>query len=76
MMHEKPKSTMGALDRLLVMIGVKQALPHEEGPTKAVKCDLCRSDEHGPACVRSCPMGAAMRVSPEEYFRRVGVGVL
>lgn len=76
MMHEKPKSNVGAMDRLLIMIGVKPAPPQEEGPTKAVKCDLCRADDHGPACVRSCPTGAAMRVSPEEYFKRVGVGAL
>lgn len=76
MMHEKLKTQVGALDRLLIMIGVKAPPAHEEGPTKAVKCDLCRGDDHGPACVRSCPTGAAMRVSPEEYFTRVGVGAL
>ena len=33
----------------------------------AVKCDLCEGLAGGPACVRSCPTGAAIRVSPE-YF--------
>ena len=36
----------------------------------AVKCDLCQDVEGGPACVRSCPTGAAIRVSPD-YFRQV-----
>lgn len=35
--------------------------------TKAVKCDLCREIDGGPACVRSCPTGAAIRLTPEEY---------
>ena len=30
----------------------------------AVKCDLCADYNDGPACVRSCPTGAAMRVDP------------
>ncbi len=35
--------------------------------TVAVKCDLCRDIKGGPACVRSCPTGAAIRLTPEEY---------
>ncbi|MGA1191654.1 MAG: cyclic nucleotide-binding domain-containing protein [Bdellovibrionota bacterium] len=34
------------------------------GGAKAGKCDMCRSLEGGPACVRACPTGAAMRVNP------------
>jgi len=44
---------------------------------KAVKCDMCKEVAAGPACVRSCPTGAALRVSPEdflEYARRNKVG--
>jgi CRP-like cAMP-binding protein/Fe-S-cluster-containing hydrogenase component 2/thioredoxin reductase len=33
---------------------------------KAVKCDMCKDIAGGPACVRSCPTGAALRISPEE----------
>ena len=33
---------------------------------KAVKCDMCKGIAGGPACVRSCPTGAAIRISPEE----------
>ena len=36
---------------------------------KAVKCDMCKDLPGGPACVRACPTGAAMRVSPEEFFQ-------
>ena len=36
------------------------------GEKKAVKCDMCKGIAGGPACVRSCPTGAAIRISPEE----------
>lgn len=34
----------------------------------AVKCDMCRDLSGGPACVRACPTGAAIRVSPEDFM--------
>ncbi len=37
-------------------------------PKKAIKCDMCSGIEGGPACVRACPTGAAIRVSPEEFL--------
>ena len=36
-------------------------------PKKAVKCDMCKGLEGGAACVRACPTGAAIRVSPEQF---------
>ncbi|MGQ0585864.1 MAG: cyclic nucleotide-binding domain-containing protein [Gammaproteobacteria bacterium] len=36
---------------------------------KAAKCDMCKDLPGGPACVRACPTGAAVRVSPEEFLR-------
>ena len=39
-----------------------------EQPKKAIKCDMCSGIEGGPACVRACPTGAAIRVSPEGFL--------
>jgi Fe-S-cluster-containing hydrogenase component 2 len=35
---------------------------------RAVKCDMCKGIEGGASCVRACPTGAALRVSPEEFM--------
>ena len=40
----------------------------KDAPKKAVKCDMCKDLAGGPACVRACPTGAAIRVSPEEFI--------
>ena len=43
----------------------------EQGTAKAklaIKCDMCLGIEGGPACVRACPTGAAIRVSPEKFL--------
>ncbi len=37
-------------------------------PKVAVKCDMCSGIDGGPACVRACPTGAAIRVSPEAFL--------
>ncbi len=72
MMHQKPKT--GALGRLLGLIGLASAETTSDAqPTTAVKCDLCRNDSAGPACVRSCPTGAALRVNPAEFFDQIKV---
>ncbi|MGZ3250324.1 MAG: cyclic nucleotide-binding domain-containing protein [Croceibacterium sp.] len=34
----------------------------------AIKCDMCSGIEGGPACVRACPTGAAIRVGPEKFL--------
>ncbi|MCW3837379.1 cyclic nucleotide-binding domain-containing protein [Sphingomonas canadensis] len=39
-----------------------------EAPKKAIKCDMCAGIKGGPACVRACPTGAAIRVAPEEFL--------
>ncbi len=39
-----------------------------ETPKKAIKCDMCTGQSGGPACVRACPTGAAIRVSPEQFL--------
>jgi Fe-S-cluster-containing dehydrogenase component len=46
------------------------ARPPDGGPGEyaelAVKCDLCRGFEEGPACVQACPTAAILRVNPAE----------
>ena len=37
-------------------------------PKLAIKCDMCSGIEGGPACVRACPTGAAIRVAPEKFL--------
>ncbi len=39
-----------------------------EAAKKAIKCDMCSGIEGGPACVRACPTGAAIRVAPEGFL--------
>lgn len=34
---------------------------------KAMKCDACISVPTGPACVKACPTGAAMRIGPDQF---------
>ncbi len=67
MTHEKDKS----LD-VLAWLGFRK---RKEGPAKAAKCDMCSSLSAGPACVRACPTGAAVRINPNELsnlMRRKG----
>ena len=50
----------------------------KEGVAKAklaIKCDMCSGIDGGPACVRACPTGAALRVSPAEFVEFVSTGV-
>jgi thioredoxin reductase/Fe-S-cluster-containing hydrogenase component 2/CRP-like cAMP-binding protein len=53
---------------LLAMLGLKKK---EKGPAKAAKCDMCHDLDGGPACVRACPTGAAMRVNPSKLIQIV-----
>jgi CRP-like cAMP-binding protein/Fe-S-cluster-containing hydrogenase component 2/thioredoxin reductase len=46
----------------------KNAKPGVEKPKKAIKCDMCSGIAGGPACVRACPTGAAIRVAPEQLL--------
>jgi len=46
----------------------KHADPKVEKPKKAIKCDMCAGIAGGPACVRACPTGAAIRVAPDEFL--------
>jgi len=48
--------------------GLEPHVADRELPKKAVKCDMCKGLDGGAACVRACPTGAAIRVSPERFL--------
>jgi Fe-S-cluster-containing hydrogenase component 2 len=72
-----PKAPLGVFGWLLSLFGGDTATAahapsaEDAGRTVAVKCDLCREIHGGPACVRSCPTGAAIRLEPGEYQQRL-----
>ena len=49
-----------------------EGLKKRTGSKHAVKCDLCKDQQGGPACVRACPTGAAVRVAPKEFLEMTG----
>ncbi|MDQ3283122.1 MAG: cyclic nucleotide-binding domain-containing protein [Acidobacteriota bacterium] len=63
MVHKEPKKTLFSWVTALFTKEKKS----EAEQTVAVKCDLCRGISGGPACVRGCPTGAAIRLTPDEY---------
>lgn len=44
-----------------------EGMKHRHGSAHAVKCDMCKGLA-GPACVRACPTGAAIRVNPATFI--------
>jgi thioredoxin reductase/Fe-S-cluster-containing hydrogenase component 2/CRP-like cAMP-binding protein len=38
---------------------------------RAMKCDACINEKSGPACVNSCPTGAAIRIGPERFIELI-----
>jgi Fe-S-cluster-containing hydrogenase component 2/thioredoxin reductase/CRP-like cAMP-binding protein len=75
MVYDAPKKP-GLLSWLLFASGsgpgeepdYKPAAAAKEKGKKAVKCDACVGIDGGPACVRSCPTGAAIRIGPERFI--------
>lgn len=54
--------------------GPGEHLTDEHGPNeqkRAYKCDACMNQANGPACVRACPTGAAIRLSPDEFVELI-----
>jgi Fe-S-cluster-containing hydrogenase component 2/CRP-like cAMP-binding protein len=49
---------------------------HDHGgkAKRAVKCDMCKGIDGGASCVRACPTGAALRVSPEDFMSVARLG--
>ena len=70
---DKPPKRGGGWSWLLFGLGAapgaRQADYDASVQKKAVKCDLCMDLKGGPACVRACPTGAAIRISPEAFFK-------
>jgi CRP-like cAMP-binding protein/thioredoxin reductase/Fe-S-cluster-containing hydrogenase component 2 len=52
--------------------GMEPKVKSKDIPKKAVKCDMCKDLPGGAACVRACPTGAAIRVSPEQFLNYAG----
>ena len=52
--------------------GMEPKSKAKDVPKKAVKCDMCKDVKGGAACVRACPTGAAIRVSPEQFLNYAG----
>nr|WP_232308163.1 cyclic nucleotide-binding domain-containing protein [Tsuneonella dongtanensis] len=79
-MDAKPPKKPGLLSWLMLGIGPgpgeasyawrkkKAEQSGKETPKVAIKCDMCSGIEGGPACVRACPTGAAIRVGPEKFL--------
>ena len=55
--------------------GLEPHVKDKDAPKKAVKCDMCKDIPGGAACVQACPTGAAMRVSPRQFFGVAKEGV-
>jgi Fe-S-cluster-containing hydrogenase component 2 len=78
-MEAEPPKKPGLLSWMLLGLGPgpgepgkkwsnKHADKKAEKAKKAIKCDMCSGISGGPACVRACPTGAAIRVSPEHFL--------
>jgi Fe-S-cluster-containing hydrogenase component 2/thioredoxin reductase len=75
----KPPGKPGLLSWILLGAGPgpgqdKTAKAGKDEQKKAVKCDMCKDIAGGPACVRACPTGAALRLAPAEFVDLVDRG--
>lgn len=70
---EEPRSVW---DWLKAALRFEKAGSPGSGSAFPVKCDLCRGLKGGPACSRSCPTGAVLRLTPAEYNRKIEALVL
>lgn len=66
--RSKPSLSLWLLLGIGTEPGLEQQSKDKNIPKKAVKCDMCKDLSSGPACVRACPTGAAMRIEPEKFL--------
>ena len=75
-MAPRQQEKTGLLSWLLLGLGSAPGEPQSEQARKAakeasgtvaVKCDGCMELAGGPACVRACPTGAAIRIGPDRF---------
>jgi Fe-S-cluster-containing hydrogenase component 2 len=69
MVHEEPRRS--AWDWFKNAIGAGTVEEVQTRRSFPVKCDLCRDLKGGPACVRGCPTGAVLRLTPGEYNKTI-----
>jgi len=74
-MHDRNPKSKSLFSRFSLLDFFNKSREDEASSEKlAVKCNLCAGfDDY--ACVRGCPVGAAMRVNPVEQFRRTDLHV-
>ncbi|MFO0415757.1 MAG: cyclic nucleotide-binding domain-containing protein, partial [Pseudomonadota bacterium] len=63
LVHDHPPRRWSLWSWLTGGAGAAQAEAAAAEVAKAAKCDMCHELAGGPACVRACPTGAAMRVN-------------
>ncbi len=76
-MHDRDPKPAGLLPKLLSLFDMYTENKSAEIQPReriAVKCDLCAGYKDY-ACVRGCPVGAAMRVDPVKQFQRADLHV-
>jgi CRP-like cAMP-binding protein/thioredoxin reductase/Fe-S-cluster-containing hydrogenase component 2 len=66
--RSKPSLSLWMLLGIGTEPGLEKPSKDKNIPKKAVKCDMCKELSSGPACVRACPTGAAMRIEPEKFL--------
>ncbi len=66
-----PEEKLSPFEWVKAAVGMPVAEKKESSRSIAVKCDLCHGLNGGPACVRSCPTGAVLRLSPKEYNQKI-----
>ncbi len=70
--HDRPERSLWQ-----IMLGIQpKVTPAVDSRKVAVKCDMCKDIADGPVCVRACPVGAALRMKPEELMGYAGGGTL